>query len=102
MARLAVYAPTSAPRSHRGHARPAQSLSGPLRDTAAVGAHILRRTVLGRRGEELERKAIRVPEREAQAVAGLLDTAVPDPEFVESGGPLRQLGPVGACEGEVV
>src|SRR5215216_69843 len=53
-------------------------------------------------GEELERDAVRVAEAQARAVAGVLDLAVGDAQLVQPAGPLLQLGPVGAAEGDVV
>src|SRR5512133_3724989 len=54
------------------------------------------------RGEELERDAVRVAEAQARAVAGVLDLAVGDAQFVQPPDPLLQFRPVGDAEGDVV
>ena len=57
---------------------------------------------LRRRGEELERDAVRVAEAHAGSVRRVLDPAVGDPELVEALRPLLELPPVRAAEGDVV
>ena len=47
------------------------------------------------RGEQLEGDVVGVAERQARAVAGVLDLAVGDAELVEAGGPLDQLAAAG-------